>query len=136
MAAGVGSRRVFGADVRALPASTLERAGTAGGRDWVEAADGAIFDVLPRQSKLSRLAAGRRTEEQIVAANIDTVFVVSSLNGDFNPRRLERYLTMVREGGARPVVVLNEADLCDDVPHIQMEMEAVALGVPVYVIGA
>jgi ribosome biogenesis GTPase len=104
--------------------------------DWVEAADGVIFDVLPRQSKLSRLAAGRRTEEQIVAANIGTVFVVSAMDGDFNPRRLERYLTMVWEGGAQPVVVLNKADLCDDVPRIRMEMEAAVPGVAVYVIGA
>jgi ribosome biogenesis GTPase len=104
--------------------------------DWVEAASGVIFDVLPRQSKLSRQAAGRRTEEQIVAANIDTVFVVSSLDGDFNPRRIERYLTMVWGGGAQPVIVLNKADLCDDVPRVRMEMEAAAPGVPVYVIGA
>jgi ribosome biogenesis GTPase len=104
--------------------------------DWVEAGDGAIFDVLPRQSKISRLAAGRRTEEQIVAANIDTVFVVSSLDADFNPRRLERYLMMVCEGGAQPVIVLNKADLCDDVPRFRMDMEAAAPGVAVYIIGA
>lgn len=104
--------------------------------DWVEAGSGVIFDVLPRQSKISRQAAGRRTEEQIVAANINTVFVVSSLDGDFNPRRVERYLTMVWEGGAQPVIVLNKADLCEDVPRVRAEMEAVASGVPVYVIGA
>jgi len=104
--------------------------------DWVEAASGVIFAVLPRQSKLSRQAAGRRTEEQIVAANIDTVFVVSSLDGDFNPRRLERYLTAVWEGGAQPVIVLNKADLCDDAPRVRREMEAAASGVAVYVISA
>ena len=104
--------------------------------DWVEADAGVIFDVLPRRSKLSRKAAGRRTEEQIVAANIDTVFIVSSLDDDFSPRRLERYLTVVWEGGAQPVIVLNKADLCSDVERLGIETEAAAPGVPVYVISA
>jgi ribosome biogenesis GTPase len=105
--------------------------------DWVEAeAAGIIFDVLPRRSKLSRKAAGRRTEEQIVAANIDTVFVITSLDGDFSPRRLERYLTVIWEGGAQPVIILNKADLCDDVAGLQMEVEAASPGVSVYAISA
>jgi ribosome biogenesis GTPase / thiamine phosphate phosphatase len=104
--------------------------------DWVEAAGGTIYNVLPRRSKLSRRAAGRRTDEQIVAANVDTVFVVSSFDRDFNPRRLERYLTVVWEGGAQPVIVLNKADLCDETPHLLRETQAVALAVPVYAISA
>jgi len=105
--------------------------------DWVEAeAAGMIFDVLPRRSKLSRKAAGRRTEEQIVAANIDTVFVVTALDGDFSPRRIERYLTVIWEGGAQPVIVLNKADLCEDVAGLQMEVEIASPGVSVFAISA
>jgi ribosome biogenesis GTPase / thiamine phosphate phosphatase len=104
--------------------------------DWVEAGGGIIHNVLPRRSKLSRKAAGRRTDEQIVAANVDTVFVVSSFDKDFNPRRVERYLTVVWEGGAKPVIVLNKADLCDETARLVRDMEAVAVAVPVYAISA
>jgi len=104
--------------------------------DWVEAEAGMIFDVLSRQSKLSRKAAGRRTDEQNIAANIDTVFVVTSLDGDFNLRRLERYLTIVWEGGSQPVIVLNKSDLCEDVATLQMEVELASPGVAVYAISA
>jgi ribosome biogenesis GTPase / thiamine phosphate phosphatase len=104
--------------------------------DWVETADGVIFDVLRRWSKLSRKAAGRRTEEQIIAANIDTVFVVTSLDRDLNVRRLERYLTMIWEGGARPVIILNKADVCDDVERLRAELEESMPGVPAYAISA
>src|SRR6185436_19929438 len=73
-----------------------------------------IHAILPRPSRFSRRAAGHPTEEQIVAANIDTVFLVAGLDGDFNPRRLERYLLVARESGASPVVVLNKADVVED----------------------
>ena len=85
--------------------------------DWVLAAvrpaEGAatIHRVLARQSCFSRAAAGRSTEVQIVAANIDTVLIVTSCNRDFNLRRIERYLALAWESGARPVVVVNKADL-------------------------
>ena len=69
---------------------------------------------LDRRSTVSRAAAGRTVEEQVVAANVDTIFLVSALTRDLNPRRLERYLTMVWDAGAVPVVVLNKADLSDD----------------------
>jgi ribosome biogenesis GTPase / thiamine phosphate phosphatase len=69
---------------------------------------------LDRRSVLSRTAAGRTAEEQVVAANVDTVFLVTALAGDLNVRRLERYLTMVWDGGAAPVVLLNKADLAED----------------------
>jgi len=73
-----------------------------------------IHAVFPRRTKFARKIAGNKTEQQIVAANIDTVFLVSSLNRDFNPRRIERYLALAWESGAQPVIVLNKADLCPD----------------------
>jgi ribosome biogenesis GTPase len=87
--------------------------------DWVAArmaaADYAIVEaVLPRRTCFSRRAAGRREEQQPIAANIDLVFLVCGLDGDFNVRRLERYLTLAAESGALPVVVLNKADTCGD----------------------
>ena len=89
--------------------------------DWVVlepdtgGGDARIDGVLPRRSRFSRRAAGDPTEEQIVAANIDTVFLVTGLDDDFNPRRLERYLIVARESGATPVIVLNKADLVPEV---------------------
>ena len=71
--------------------------------------------VLPRKTKFSRAAAGIELKEQIIAANVDTVFLIQSLNRDFNMRRLERYLIAAWESGAVPVVVLTKADCCDDV---------------------
>ena len=69
---------------------------------------------LERRSTISRKAAGRAVEEQVVAANVDTIFLVTALAEDLNPRRLERYLTVVRDAGAVPVVVLNKTDLSAD----------------------
>ena len=91
-----------------------------------------VHAVLPRRSVFVRRAAGLDTHEQILAANVDTVFLVSGLDRDFNPRRIERYLVMARESGARPVIVLNKADLCDDVEGRRREVEAVAAGVPIH----
>jgi len=70
---------------------------------------------LPRRSVFSRTAVlgGARTDEQVMAANIDTVFLVAGLDTDFNIRRIERYLSIIWNSGASPVVVLNKADLCD-----------------------
>ncbi len=69
--------------------------------------------MLPRASAFRRLAAGRDPDEQVLAANIDVVFLVTSLNAEFNPRRLERYLALAWASGANPVVVLSKADRCD-----------------------
>ena len=108
--------------------------------DWVVLSErpserkATIQALLPRFSKFSRKAAGLTTEEQIVAANVDTVFLVQSLNYDFNARRLERYLIMAWESGANPVIVLTKADLCEDVAERIKDVEAVALGVPVFAI--
>lgn len=90
-----------------------------------------IHQVLPRRSLFVRKAAGTSKTEQVVAANIDTVFLCMSLNNDFNLRRLERYLAATWESGATPVVVLTKADLCADLPQKQREVEAIAMGVDI-----
>ena len=85
--------------------------------DWVGATDGVIHVRFDRRSTVSRAAAGRAVDEQVVAANVDTIFLVTAfgeVSADLNPRRLERYLTMVWEAGAVPVVVVNKADLSSD----------------------
>jgi ribosome biogenesis GTPase len=95
-----------------------------------------IHGILPRKSKFSRKAAGVTTDEQIVATNVDTVFLVNALNQDFNLRRLERYLLMAWESGAAPVIVLSKADLCEDVQSIMDEVESIAFGVPVFAVSS
>jgi ribosome biogenesis GTPase len=110
--------------------------------DWVvvEAAagggDARIRAVLPRATHFSRRAAGNPTEEQVVAANIDVVFLVSGLDHDFNPRRIERYLVTAWESGAAPVIVLNKADLVDDASGFVTEVASLAQGVPVHAVSA
>lgn len=102
--------------------------------DWVvlkprlDEGKGTIYSVLPRKSKFSRKSAGRTSEEQIVAANVDTVFLVNSLNEDLNLRRIERYLLLTWESGAYPVIVLSKADICDDVPEKIAAVESIAYG--------
>lgn len=95
-----------------------------------------IHEVLPRKSKFSRRAAGNRDEEQVVAANVDTVFLVTGLDEDYNPRRIERYLIMAYESGARPVVLLNKADLCANAEERARETEEIAAGASVVVLSA
>jgi ribosome biogenesis GTPase len=109
--------------------------------DWVAArlgdnATATIEAVLPRRSKFSRKVAGELTEEQIVAANVDTVFLVMGLDGDYNPRRLERYLLLAYESGARPVVILNKADMATHLAEDMDELQAVTVGIPVHAISA
>ena len=110
--------------------------------DWVALeipparGDARIRTVLPRSSRFSRRAAGDPTEEQVIAANIDVVFLVSGLDGDFNPRRIERYLLTAWDSGAAAVIVLNKADLVDDPDEFVREVEPVAQGTPVLVISA
>jgi ribosome biogenesis GTPase len=119
---GAGNLPAVG-DWVALEASTAEGEGT-------------IRAVLPRRSRFSRKVAGRRTDEQVVAANVDTVFVVTSLNRDLNLRRIERYLAVVWDSGAVPVVVLNKSDLCDDPAAHVAEVEASTPGVDVLALSA
>ncbi len=94
----------------------------------------AIVAVLPRRSRFSRKMAGHVTDEQIVAANVDVVFIVMALDADFSPRRLERYLLLARESGASPVVLLTKPDVCADVPARVADTLAVAGDLPVHVL--
>jgi ribosome biogenesis GTPase / thiamine phosphate phosphatase len=84
-----------------------------------------VVSLLPRETKFSRRAAGHKDVEQVVAANIDVVFVAVGLDGDFNPRRIERYLAVAWESGAEPVVLLTRSDLCDDVAQRVADTHAV-----------
>jgi ribosome biogenesis GTPase len=93
-----------------------------------------IRDILPRKSRFSRKVAGSRSEEQVVGANVDTVFLVTSLNQDFSARRLERYLVSILESGALPIVILSKADLCHCVPARIAEAELAAPGHSVHAI--
>lgn len=95
-----------------------------------------IHQVLPRKSVFSRKTAGTKTQAQIIATNIDTLLLVVGLDGDFNLRRLERYLVLAWDSGAAPVVVLNKADICPEVEQRILEVEAIALGVPIVVLSA
>ena len=104
----------------------LDRSGNAGG-------NGIIHAVLPRKSAFIRKAAGTSNDEQVVAANIDTVFLCMSLNSDFNLRRMERYLGVAWDSGAVPVIVLTKADLCPDLARRLSEIGTVACGAEVLV---
>lgn len=101
--------------------------------DWVAfRADPPLIEAtLPRRSKISRKAPGEATAEQILAANIDVLFIVAGLDRDYNPRRLERYMAIAWDSGARPVIVLNKTDLCDDVAARVSETREVAGGAAV-----
>lgn len=110
--------------------------------DWVlfeplsGEAKGVIHEVLERKSLLSRHVAGEKNEEQLMAANVDTVFLVSALNQDFNLRRMERYLTQVYESGANPVFLLTKRDLCETIDEKVKAVERLALGVPILTVDA
>lgn len=110
--------------------------------DWVAIrpspgeATATIEAILPRRSKFSRKVAGEITEEQTVAANIDTVFLIMGLDGDYNPRRLERYLMLAYESGATPVVILNKADVATQLAEDIDEIQGLAVGIPVHSVSA
>lgn len=134
-----------GSEIEAVRSGRLSHRATSRGDlpavgDWVvvrkrpEENRGAIVAVLPRRSWFSRRMAGHVTDEQVVAANVDVVFIVMALDGDFSLRRLERYLLLARESGASPVVLLTKPDLCDDVPARVAEVTALAGNAPVHVI--
>ena len=101
--------------------------------DWNPTGGNAVIHhILPRKSCFTRKAAGQR-REQMVASNVDTLFLCMALNNDFNLRRLERYLTIGWDSGAIPVVVLTKSDLCTDLESKVSEVESVAFGVDVLV---
>ncbi|OLR61962.1 ribosome small subunit-dependent GTPase A [Anaerostipes sp. 992a] len=93
--------------------------------------NGIIHCVLPRKSVFLRKSAGIASKEQVIAANVDTVFLCMSMNQDYNLRRMERYLTLAWESGAIPVIVLTKADLCNDVYEKLCEVAAIAPGVDI-----
>lgn len=110
--------------------------------DWVayklpERSDRAVVQaVLPRRTKISRQSAFKRTEEQVLAANVDVAFVTTAIPDDLNLRRLERYLATVWDSGSQPVLVLTKPDLADDVDAAVAEVATIAFGVPILVVSA
>ncbi len=104
--------------------------------DQPEAGTRMIVDILPRRTTFSRGAPGEGGEAQVIAANIDTVFIVTATGSDFNLRRLERYLAVVHAAGAEPVILVNKADLADDPEALRQQASAVAGRVPVLALSA
>ena len=105
-------------------------------RDNDASGDASIGQILARRSVFVRKAAGSGQAVQVVAANVDTVFICMALNYDYNLRRLERYLTISWDSGAQPVVVLTKADLCADLPQKLAEVSLTSAGCPVVVSSA
>jgi ribosome biogenesis GTPase len=131
------------ADCQAEPAGKLRRAADSGAvwpvtGDWValDSSGAAIEAVLPRRTCFLRKEPGKASRAQALAANVEVAFLVTSLDGGFNVRRLERYLFLVRESGARPVVVLNKTDLCVDLAGRLAEVRRLAPAIPVVSLSA
>jgi ribosome biogenesis GTPase len=136
---------VDGGEIDAITAGRLKhrargRAELPAVGDWVAVRKrpdedrGVILEVLPRRSAFTRRAAGEPTGEQVVAANVDVVFVVMGLDRDYNPRRLERYLLMARESGASPAIILTKPDLCPDLSARLNDVTTLAGEVVVHVV--
>ena len=133
-------------EVDARASGTLLKSSTEAERpttgDWVaiepRPGEGAalVRAVLARKTAFIRKASGTRGGAQVVAANVDTAFLVASMNSDLNLRRLERYLATAYESGADPVVVLTKADLVQDVAAIVAEVETIAFGAPVLAVSS
>ncbi|MGN1088979.1 MAG: ribosome small subunit-dependent GTPase A [Huintestinicola sp.] len=105
--------------------------------EWPDDGSNAVIhSVFPRKSCFIRKAAGPEKQEQVVAANIDTVFLCMSLNNDYNIRRMERYLAVAYDSGAAPVIVLTKADLCDDIQSRISEISGIAFGVDVVAVSS
>jgi ribosome biogenesis GTPase len=103
-----------------------------------------IHALVPRRSCFSRKAVlsggmpdtGGKTDEQVLAANVDTIFLVSGLDGEFNLRRIERYVTVAWDSGADPVIILNKKDVCADIEARIREVESIAMGIPIHPVSA
>jgi len=131
----------------AEPSGSFRKESEAGG-DWPAVGDwiateiivgqknALIQSVLPRRSRFVRKVAGKQVAEQVMAANIDVALIVAALDGDFNVRRIERYIAQCWESGARPVVVLNKADASSEARERTAEIEEIAMGVPVFAVSA
>lgn len=95
-----------------------------------------IIDILPRKTKLSRKAAGKDMREQVIVSNVDYIFIVTSLNNDFNIKRLERYLTLVYDSGAAPAFILTKADLENNISEKISDLESITFGVPIHIVSS
>lgn len=93
-----------------------------------------IQELLPRKSKFSRKVAGNETQEQVIASNVDFAFIVCALNHDFNPRRIERYLSLTWQSGATPIIILSKADLCPNIEEKIAAIETTAFAIDIHVI--
>jgi ribosome biogenesis GTPase len=133
-------------EYRAHAAGRLRLAAEQGGLwpavgDWVAVTGEAgkamiICEVLPRRTQIVRKVAGQCVAPQVLASNVDTIFVIMGLDGDYRPRRLERYLAQIWEAGARIVVLLNKADVCENSEARAEEIRRIAFGVDVIPISA
>jgi ribosome biogenesis GTPase len=133
---------------RVAEASGRLRHAARGGDEHPVTGDWVVFDeppksphaviraVLPRRSQIHRRAAGARTTRQVLAANMDWLMIVMGLDGDYNLRRLERYLLLAWESGANPLIVLNKTDLCGSPRARVSEVEEAATGTPVVALSA
>jgi ribosome biogenesis GTPase len=125
-----------------LPAGKLEGLDLPVAGDWVAVRKldgerkGIVEAILPRRTSFTRKEAWRRTVAQVVAANVDTIFLVTAFGQDLNPRRLERYLTAAWDSGANPVIVANKSDTAADPDGDLAEVEAIAFGIPVHAVSA
>src|SRR5580658_5769240 len=131
----------------AEPSGKFRKESEAGGDwpavgDWVsvelraEKQNALIQGVLTRRSRFVRKVAGKQIAEQVIVANIDVALVVAALDGDFNVRRIERYMAQCWESGARPAIVLNKADTCAEPAELMAQIKTVAMGAPVFLVSA
>ncbi len=104
--------------------------------DWVATSNGRIEAILPRSTVLRRADVSGAAQEQIVASNVDVIFVVASLDGQLRGSRLERYLTFAWTSGAEPVVVLSKSDCCPDLDAAVELAQGVAVGVAIHAVSA
>ncbi len=95
-----------------------------------------VIGLVPRYSRLSRKVVGDLTEEQVLVANVDTVFLVNGLDQEVNPRRIERFLTLSKEGGIRPVILLNKSDVNEQAEEVVLKIKSIASGVAVHAVSA
>jgi ribosome biogenesis GTPase len=107
--------------------------------DWVvlDAQCKQIQEILPRYSLLKRAAAGEHYQQQLIAANINSVLLVSGMDDDFNAKRIERYLLLINSSGAKPILVLTKLDLCDDPSrYVNQLQELIELDIPIFSLNA
>ncbi|MGC4074467.1 MAG: GTPase RsgA [Nibricoccus sp.] len=125
---------IFSYGEKARPVSRGGRLG--GGKNAAGRATGGFARGAAAEDEVLRRAAGSEEIEQIVAANIDTVFLVSGLDQNYNPKRIQRFLVAAKESGAEPVVLLNKSDVCDDADDVRKEIEQLVPGTPIHVTSA